>query len=262
MPYDPAMTSTHLALLAALSSAALAFGLGFAAPQDAPKPPSSVVPAPRSDEWAIAREKECIRRARESAPSKVVFVGDSITQAWEDAGKAAWDAHLAPLGALNLGNSGDRTENVLYRLEQASLGRLEPDHVFLLIGTNNLGHGTSTAEETLAGLQAVARRLAEQCPKATVHVLEIFPRGERFNAMRGDVLEINQAMRAWILAANRESGSKGARPSGRAAFAIHAIGDAFVAPDGSIPKDLMPDFLHLTPKAYEIWAKAAIEAMR
>ena len=26
--------------------------------------------------------------------------------------------------------------------------------------------------------------------------------------------------------------------------------------DGSIAKDIMPDFLHLTPKGYAIWAEA------
>lgn len=209
--------------------------------------PSSLVPAPRTDEWAIAREKELIRRAQESKPAKLVFVGDSITQAWEDPGKSAWDKHLAPLGAINLGNSGDRTENVLHRLAQAPLTRLEPEHVFLLIGTNNLGHGTSNAAETLAGVKAVAELLAAQCPEATVHVIEIFPRGESLNAMRGDILQINQALRAWVA-------MKGGR------FASHAIGDAFVSPDGTISKDLMPDALHLSPKAYETWAQA-IEAI-
>ena len=44
--------------------------------------PSSVVPTPRNEEWGIGREKECIRRAREAEPARVVFVGDSITQGW------------------------------------------------------------------------------------------------------------------------------------------------------------------------------------
>jgi N-acetylglucosamine-6-sulfatase len=94
-------------------------------------------------------------------------------------------------------------------------------------------------------VQAVAETLATQCPKATIHIIEIFPRGEAFNAMRGDILQINQALRAWVA-------QKGSR------FAVHAIGDAFVSPDGAISKELMPDFLHLTPKAYEMWAQAVV----
>jgi lysophospholipase L1-like esterase len=237
-------------LQAALVLACLAAfgGLAFAA-QDAHKP-SSLVPAPRTDDWAVKREAECIRRATESEPAPVVFVGDSITQSWEDPGKAAWAKHIAPLGALNLGNSGDRTENVLWRLDKAPLGRLKPKHIVLLIGTNNLGHGTSNATETLEGVKAVASKLAEQCPDATVHILEIFPRGERFNAMRGDICQINQALRAWV------AGQTGSR------LAIHAIGDRFMGTDGSISKEIMPDALHLTPKGYEMWAEALTPLLR
>jgi lysophospholipase L1-like esterase len=157
---------------------------------------------------------------------------------------------IAPIGAVNLGNSGDRTENVLYRLAQAPLTRLAPEHVFLLIGTNNLGHGTSNAAETLAGVQAVAELLAAQCPKATVHIIEIFPRGEAFNAMRGDICQINQALRAWVAAKKDPK------------LAIHAIGDAFLSPDGSISKELMPDSLHLSARAYQMWADAIVAILR
>jgi lysophospholipase L1-like esterase len=245
MNHVPALTAPSLVALLLLSVAFLLGGaLAAGAAQDGSRPPSSVVPAPRTDEWAIAREKECIRRAKESKPAKVVFVGDSITQAWEDPGKAAWEKSIAPMNALNLGNSGDRTEHVLYRLAQAPLTRLEPEHVFLLIGTNNLGHGTSDAGQTLMGVQAVAELLSTQCPQATVHIIEIFPRGQSFNAMRGDICQINQALRAWVAARKDPK------------LAIHAIGDAFLSPDGAISKDLMPDSLHLSPKAYEMWAQA------
>ena len=36
------------------------------------------------------------------------------------------------------------------------------------------------------------------------------------------------------------------------------IGPTFLAPDGTLPKEIMPDFLHPGEKGYEIWA-AAIE---
>jgi lysophospholipase L1-like esterase len=255
--------STALATIL-LASLALSFGAAPFASQAAPsaaKPPSSLVPAARTDEWAIAREKELLKRAREAAPARVVFVGDSITQSWEDPGKASWDKHIAPLGALNLGNSGDRTENVLWRLAEAPLTRLEAQHVVLLIGTNNLGHGTSNADETLAGIKAVAQLLVAQCPAATVHIVEIFPRGERFNAMRGDILQINQALRAWVPQENAAVTAKG-RKSARPALAIHALGDAFVSADGSISKEIMPDALHLTPKGYEMWATALVPALK
>lgn len=250
-------------LASTFASACCAFVIGNLVAQSPPAPapakplPSSLVPAPRADEWAQARQDELLRRAREEAPAKVLFVGDSITQAWEDGGKEVWQSRIAPLHALNLGNSGDRTEHVLWRLQQAPLTRLAAEHVVLLIGTNNLGHGTSNAEETLAGVKAVATLLVAQCPDATVHVIEIFPRGERPNTMRGDICQINQALRTFVREENERAaaaGRKGARPP----LAIHALGDAFVGADGVISKHVMPDFLHLSPKAYATWAAAIV----
>ena len=239
-----------LSSLAFLLALACVSCLGLAKQQDPAKLPTSLVPAPRTDDGSIKRETECIKRATESAPANVLFVGDSITQSWEGPGRDVWAKHFAPLGALNLGNSGDRTENVLWRLDKAPLTRLQPKHIVLLIGTNNLGHGTSNAQETLDGVKAVAAKIGEQCPTAKVHIVEIFPRGERFNNMRGDICQINQALRAWVAA---QKGSS---------FAIHAIGDRFMSADGSISKEIMPDFLHLTPKGYEMWAEALVPVLK
>jgi lysophospholipase L1-like esterase len=36
------------------------------------------------------------------------------------------------------------------------------------------------------------------------------------------------------------------------------IGNTFLQPDGTLPKEIMPDLLHLNAKGYEMWA-AAIE---
>ena len=34
------------------------------------------------------------------------------------------------------------------------------------------------------------------------------------------------------------------------------IGPKFLQPDKSISKEIMPDYLHLTPRGYQIWAEA------
>jgi lysophospholipase L1-like esterase len=115
-------------------------------------------------------------------------------------------------------------------------------------------HGRDVAEhaETLAGVQAVAETLATQCPKATIHIIEIFPRGERINPMRGDIAQINQALRAHVDEHNK------ATKQGKARLAIHAIGDRFVRADGTIDAAVMPDFLHLSKDGYRIWGEALL----
>jgi lysophospholipase L1-like esterase len=235
--------------LLAIPALACIVALAYSAmPGQAPESPRNpaTTPTPRTDAAILARQAEVLRRAREAPASPVVFLGDSITQGFEGAGQAAWDRHLAPLGALNLGVSGDRTEHVLWRLEQASLARLEPKAIVLLIGTNNLGHGTSTAEQTLEGLHRILATLRAQAPDAVVVALEIFPRGERFNAMRGDIAQINQVLRT----------QRGER------VRVLSIGDRWVRRDGGIARESMPDFLHLSEAAYEEWAAELAPVLR
>ncbi len=201
---------------------------------------STVTAVPRTDGGILSRQAEVIRRARESAPTNVVFVGDSITQAWEDGGAAIWKERFAVAGALNLGVSGDRTEHVLWRLDQAPLTRLAPKAVVLLIGTNNLGHGTANAAQTFAGIYAVVAKIHSQVPNARILLCAIFPREENMNAMRGDVAQVNQALASAF--ANDSS------------VRIIDLCAAFIGVEGKIPARLMPDFLHLTPAGYQVWA--------
>ena len=63
----------------------------------------------------------------------------------------------------------------------------------------------------------------------------------RINAPRGQGLQVNQVL---------------SRLDVRPHVTFLPIGQNFVNPDGTIPKNIMPDFLHLTPKGYAIWAKS------
>jgi lysophospholipase L1-like esterase len=224
----------------------LAASLFCLAPQEGKPAPAADnparVPVARTDEWILERQAEVLRRAQTTAKAAVVFVGDSITQGWEDGGRKTWQERFSALGALNLGVSGDRTEHVLWRLQQVPIAHLEPKVVVLLIGTNNLGHGTSSAEQTLAGLLEVIAQLRAQAPEAVLLVHEIFPRGERLNPLRGDIAQINQVLR------------------GQAGPKTRVLGfcDRWVRSDGTIGKEIMPDFLHLSPAGYEQWAAALL----
>ena len=43
----------------------------------------------------------------------IIFLGDSITHSWETAGKKTWNKYYQKRNALNLGFSGDRTDEPL-----------------------------------------------------------------------------------------------------------------------------------------------------
>ena len=201
--------------------------------------PACMVPVPRPD-GAGGRQDEVLRRVREAkAPVRVVFLGDSITQGWEDAGAAAWERDFAPLGALQIGVGGDRTEHVLWRLEKAPLTTLDPRVIVLMIGTNNASTGRDSGELIVRAVRAVVDTLLAQCPRARVIVLDLPPRGQRMNPLRGLVLQVNQALSQvpW---------------NDRVSFL--RVGDAFVRGDGSLDEAAMPDFLHFSPAGYERWA--------
>ena len=40
------------------------------------------------------------------------------------------------------------------------------------------------------------------------------------------------------------------------------IGPKFLDKEGGLPKDIMPDYLHLSKKGYEIWAETIVNTVR
>ena len=135
----------------------------------------------------------------------LVFLGDSITQGWSGKGKTVWEEYWAPLKAANFGVGGDRTEHVLWRLQNGNYDGLKPKLTVLLIGTNNTGHEgrpmpehggkvySSTPAETAAGVTAIVKLLQEKQPQMKILLLAIFPRGETpDDAMRRQNEETNE----------------------------------------------------------------------
>ncbi|MDP7029174.1 MAG: GDSL-type esterase/lipase family protein [Phycisphaerales bacterium] len=176
----------------------------------------------------------------------LVFVGDSITQGWEGAGKSVWDRYYGDRRAVNLGISGDRTEHVLWRLDHGNLAGITPRVAVVMIGTNNIGHGTHETSEVLAGVRQVVERIRAISPETRVLLLDIFPRGRSFNAGRGRILQINQAL------SRMHDGDH---------VVFLPIGAAFIESDGSIDPAVMPDALHLSEEGYRRWAEAMEPAL-
>lgn len=201
-------------------------------------------PVPREDDWWKGRQAELNQRVKEhGSEAQVLFIGDSITQGWEGEGKDVWAHYYTHRHAINLGIGGDRTEHVLWRFEHGNLDGVHPKVAVVMIGTNNSGDNDNTPGEIADGVTAIVQALRTRLPATKVLLLGIFPRGEQFNNQRGRLLQINQVLHR--LADNKD-------------IYWADFGFKFVAKDGSIPKDLMPDFLHLSPAAYGIWA-ASIE---
>ena len=202
---------------------------------------SAVRPMPRVDGWWAERAKLLDDRLKQTPDTQVLFIGDSITQGWEGDGKDVWAKSYAPRKAVNLGIGGDRTQHVLWRLINAPLDGVKPKAAVVMIGTNNSGGEDNTPGQIADGVSAIVAKLRERLPQTKILVLAIFPRGENFNAQRGKLAQINQVLH------KLHDGSN---------VYFMDIGHRFLNSDGILPADLMPDYLHLSSKGYQIWADA------
>jgi arylsulfatase A-like enzyme/lysophospholipase L1-like esterase len=179
---------------------------------------------------------------RHSKNANVVFLGDSITQGWEDNGKAAWEKHFAPLGAVNWGYSGDRTEHLIWRLQNGDIQRLKPKATVILIGTNNTGTNQRPAAETVAAIRQILDDLTWKWPETKIVLMSVFPREEMADK---PLRKINDEINTQL-----KSLADGKR--------VHLldINAKFMDAEGNLNTQLLPDRLHLSPAAYDIWAKA------
>ncbi|MFK7910984.1 MAG: sulfatase/phosphatase domain-containing protein [Akkermansiaceae bacterium] len=204
---------------------------------------SAVIPAHRAQaDWWKKRQNQKNKLAREKAHD-LIFIGDSITHGFEGAGKATWDKYYAHRNALNLGFSGDRTEHVLWRLNNGNLRKQKnAKAVVIMIGTNNTGHSKQDPSETAEGIQMILSTLRARCPKAKVLLLGVFPRGAKpDHPLRKINVEINKRI------AKFDDGER-----------VHFldISDKFLDENGILTKEIMPDALHPKQKGYNIWAEA------
>lgn len=180
----------------------------------------------------------------------LLFLGDSITDAWggeghdpkRSAGNEIFTKEFEPLKAANFGIGGDRTQHVLWRLQNGEMEGIQPKVVMLMIGTNNSNRMDNTAEEIAEGVATVVKEIHKRSPKAKVLLLAIFPRGAMPNPQREKIKKVNDII------AKLDDGGKTVK--------YLDIGAKFMQPDGSISKEIMPDYLHLSPAGYRIWADA------
>lgn len=209
----------------------------------------------QADHWKNRHERHAAR-ARAGGVD-VLFLGDSITEGWSGPGVKAWQQYFAPLHAASFGSSGDRTQQVLWRLTHGELQGLSPKLVVLLIGTNNLDAGLGTERPTPAntpaqivtGVLAICRLLDQQLPSARILLLGLLPRGAVGSRYRQEVPEVNRGLAA------RADGSR---------VTFIELEHLFLGSKAEIPSELMPDGLHLSERGYFAFAAAlrpAVDAL-
>jgi lysophospholipase L1-like esterase len=207
--------------------------------------PLSVIPTQRTEDWWLTRHQQKLTEIKASdQPIDILFLGDSITHAWEAEGEEYWQQHFSHPKAFNLGFAGDRTEHLLWRLQNSAVKGLSPQWVILLIGTNNAGHRLDSPEDIAAGVQAILDEIQLQLPTSKILLMAIFPRSRNTNKpMRQRVDASNTLINAFADGKH-----------------IHwlDINSQFLTADGVLLESVMPDLLHPNATQYHKWGHAIL----
>lgn len=171
----------------------------------------------------------------------IVFLGDSITRGWRKH-KKLWQQHYGNLGAANFGIGGDRTQQVLWRIDHGLFDDIQPQLVVLNIGVNNLWQDSFNSDRIATGIEKIVAKIRIKTPRTKILLLGILPSGKQpHTPNRKKIQAINRQIE------QLDNGST---------IRFLDMGPSFLEPDGKISKSVMPDYLHLSPQGYRIWAKS------
>jgi lysophospholipase L1-like esterase len=268
-----------------LITAGCVLALGLLTPTLAAEEKAADNPAARKLNRDIPRHKIFLKRIEESkGVGDVIFLGDSITHGWED--QKAWQEHFGSFQPVNLGIGGDQTGHVLWRITEGhELDHLKPKAAIIMIGTNNIG--SHTPEQIAGGIKAIVEELKRQKPHIKVLVLGVFPRGSATDAERSldqitaGIKPIDEELKkekpdlkrlnALVRNLERQRGTIPAAKLHKQVAELNAIiahlddgqsvfykdiGKEFLEQNGDLSGEIMPDFVHLSPKGYDLWGKA------
>ena len=207
--------------------------------------PLSIIPTERNEDWWQQRHQQKIAELQAvNQTIELLFLGDSITHAWEVEGEEYWQQYFVHRKAFNLGYAGDRTEHLLWRIQNGEINNLSPKWVVLLIGTNNAGHRHDSPQEIAAGIKAILVELKQRLPNSKILLMAIFPRSRNTaKPMRKRVDSANILMKAY---------------SDEKQVLWLDINHHFLTDEGILLESIMPDLLHPNAAQYDVRANAIL----
>jgi cephalosporin-C deacetylase len=209
------------------------------------------VATPRTDANSI-KAHELLLAKRKQGQIDVYFLGDSITRRWGASDPqyqellANWKSNFTGWNAADFGWGGDKTQHMLWRLQNGELDGVNPKIVVLMAGTNNIGRASplgdvdARAAETVRGVKAVVAEIRKRAPGATLLITGITPRNDNI-AVMPIIQKVNGEIEKLA--------------DGKAVRYIN-INDQLADKQLRLFDGMADDGLHLTSKAYQQWANA------
>ena len=152
-------------------------------------------PEPRDANWLKRHQQLLEITHAHHADIKAVFLGDSITEGWAHNGIHVWDKYYKNRHAYNYGIGGDKTQHIIWRIQNGEFEKVNPKVIVLMIGmlkfcgvnyvTTNILYlpGTNnippkdTPADIAKGIKTIIELLHQKMPHAKVLLLSVFPRG-------------------------------------------------------------------------------------
>ncbi len=204
-----------------------------------------------TDWWQQNRDIDSLLAARQK--TDIIFLGNSITQGIAGnrphvtykPGLEAFTAAFAGYSWIAAGISGDRTQHVLWRLQQGQYKKAAPRFLVLTIGVNN--YPDQSAAETAAGIRSILQWLQQHLPKTKVILIGPLPAGNTatedrrlfYNAVQDRIRLICQPGVFYL-----------------------PMDKYYIRPDGSLDPELYSsDGIHLLEKGYMKWAQVLKEKL-
>lgn len=199
-----------------------------------------------SDWWTQANDIDSICRVSEKID--LLLIGNSITQSFggnrphvtTHSGKKATAKYFKNMKWVNAGISGDRTQHILWRLQNGNYKKAEPKTVVLTIGVNNFPF--ENAEEIVAGIDAVVQNAEEKFPDSKIMLFGPLPTGTEPNSKQREKY--------------RKVHDKIGKLTFSSRISYHEISALYLDAEGNLNENLYSnDGIHLKPDGYKVWAK-------
>ncbi len=185
--------------------------------------------------WQNRRETFAKRTTEDRGA--IVFLGDSITQGWND----DFGGSFPGVKVANRGISGDTTRGMLVRLDEDVLST-EPAAVVMLMGTNDLEEQADS--KTIAGnVELIVDKLQSANAKMPIVLCLVMPSSESKNRPAAKIKELNSTL------------SEAVR--GDSMITVVDTWTLFADSAGDAKLEEFPDLLHPNAAGYAKW-KAAL----
>ncbi len=183
-----------------------------------------------------------------SFPPEILFLGDSITDFWDNGltgtpetqrGINVWTNHYVPRAAYNAGIAGDKIEDLRWRVENGLFVNTnnDPRVIVMMIGHNN---GADPATNQVAGMRMIVDYILTQTPVTSEFlILGTFPSGNESVAYVHQ--ETMDLLAAWP-ADDR--------------ITILNINSAFLNSSNGLNTALFADGTHPIEPGYQVWYEA------